>query len=387
MIFTYLASALIIGFVSGVLFHRKQWKNWYTWLFVLSLVLLLVVSIQFVRASGGHLTWDIEPELWAQFGAFVGSLMIVMTIAFQIISFRKQQVEAKFFELVKYYRDNISEMRSRNPFFYKDLRTGRAVDEEFVHGRRVMKTIFEQYKVGRRLAEQIESTSKIKRTSAEFDKVKDLFKKYDWKMQSKIEWTKRYRINEMAYLFTYWGIPVGIDTELRRCLLKLFKNQAEVSKVIDLVKTIPALYECGSQASTVKLKLTQSNGHIEIEHRSKGYVKFFGGHQYQLGHFFRHLYQSVKYIDEQPWWLLSQDEKYGYIKTLRAQMSNYEQAMLFVDSLTQLGRKWEYENKQNKELISKYHLIKNLPESFISEMEPQYFYPKVDYEWKNKLKT
>lgn len=80
----------------------------------------------------------------------------------------------------------------------------------------------------------------------------------------------------------------------------------------------------------------------------------FGGHHAALGHYYRHLYQTIKYIDTRAF--LTEAEKYEYAKTLRAQLSNYEQALLLINSLTPIGRNWI----QNG-YLKKYKLVKNVP--------------------------
>ena len=108
------------------------------------------------------------------------------------------------------------------------------------------------------------------------------------------------------------------------------------------------------------------------------------GHQSRLGHYFRHMFQTIKYIDEQSNELLNYSDKYFYIKTLRAQMTTHEQALLFYNSLTHIGQDWELrEQDLNKKLITKYNLIKNLPEGFTSPLNPKFFYPDVNYEFDN----
>jgi len=62
----------------------------------------------------------------------------------------------------------------------------------------------------------------------------------------------------------------------------------------------------------------------------------FEGHQSRLGHYYRHLYQMTRYVDEQ-----SIDiNKYEYVKTIRAQLSTHEQALLLLNSLTPVGQDW-----------------------------------------------
>lgn len=362
------------------------------------LSVFLIVCL-FIDTSPKFIMWQVDTEKWYQFASILGAFLLAATLLFQIRSFRRQQVEAKFFELVKYYRDNISEMRFRNPFYYVD--GNRKVEEEFVYGRRVMKTIFEQYKVARKVCHNssmitccfrsIKEINKIesKWSKKEFDKTKnnELFK-FDWD-----EWNCRFSLNEIAYQITFWGIPIDTDKELQKYTVDILGSK-NTTNLMDKIKNIVTVWEFeekhqANYSSNLKAKEGQIFDNLIKPIGSSKKVKFFGGHQYHLGHYFRHLFQAVKFIDNQPSWLMSQKEKYDYVKTLRAQMSNYEQAMLFINSLSKLGRNWEYDNDE-KNLISDYNLIKNLPENFIPYMKPQYYYPDVDFEWdlnnKKKLK-
>jgi hypothetical protein len=108
----------------------------------------------------------------------------------------------------------------------------------------------------------------------------------------------------------------------------------------------------------------------------------FEGHQSRLGHYFRHLYSTVKYVDNRD---MSEPEKYTYLKFLRAQLSNHEQALLFLNSISYLGKKWK-----EKGLISKYRFIKNIPKSFFSEsseVDIKSIYPNIKFEWEEVLES
>lgn len=74
----------------------------------------------------------------------------------------------------------------------------------------------------------------------------------------------------------------------------------------------------------------------------------------------------VRYIDDTK--LLSDSEKYVCLKMLRAQMSDYEQILLYYNSLSPMGYVWQKplgktELKQMS-LICKYRMIKNVPHFF-----------------------
>ena len=78
----------------------------------------------------------------------------------------------------------------------------------------------------------------------------------------------------------------------------------------------------------------------------------FDGHVERLGHYYRHLFQTMTFITSQSF--LGDKEKYGYVKTLRAQISNFEQLMLYYNALAWFDDEW-------KEFFTKYRFIKNLP--------------------------
>jgi hypothetical protein len=77
---------------------------------------------------------------------------------------------------------------------------------------------------------------------------------------------------------------------------------------------------------------------------------------------------------------------------LRAQLSTYEQFVFFLNSMSTLGRIWELDAQTNKyaeklidkQLITKYDLVKNIPTEFIVNVEPRVIYPLVEYEQDDK---
>lgn len=107
----------------------------------------------------------------------------------------------------------------------------------------------------------------------------------------------------------------------------------------------------------------------------------FEGHQSRLGHYYRHLYQSVCYVDKQT----SDIDKYEYVKTLRAQLTTHEQALLYINCLTIIGDVW-----WEKKLITKYRFVQNIPYQFFDkerEIDIERDFPFDYFEWQeNNLK-
>jgi hypothetical protein len=112
------------------------------------------------------------------------------------------------------------------------------------------------------------------------------------------------------------------------------------------------------------------------DERKFGYVPF-EGHQSRLGHYYRHLYQMVRYVDQQTLDI----DKYEYVKTIRAQLSTHEQALLLINSLTPMGRDW-----WQKGLIVRYRLVQNIPRDFFdcsTELDVSPLFKPGYFEWED----
>jgi hypothetical protein len=105
---------------------------------------------------------------------------------------------------------------------------------------------------------------------------------------------------------------------------------------------------------------------------------YFNGHQSRLGHYFRHLRRIVTFVHRNNF--LTETQKKEYIRILRAQLSNHEQIILFFNSISDLGLKWELKNDTNEQLITTYNLIRNIPLGSIYGYRPKRYYPQLKME-------
>jgi hypothetical protein len=90
----------------------------------------------------------------------------------------------------------------------------------------------------------------------------------------------------------------------------------------------------------------------------KTYNYWFTIHNSDIGHFFRHLYHIVKFVDNNPYFETITKEmmffnRKDYINILRAQLCNSEIALLAINGLTIQGANF-------KKYIEKYELLVNL---------------------------
>jgi hypothetical protein len=107
----------------------------------------------------------------------------------------------------------------------------------------------------------------------------------------------------------------------------------------------------------------------------------FEGHQSRLGHYYRHLYQAVRYVDKKKLDI----DKYEYVKTIRAQLTTHEQALLLLNSLTPIGQDW-WENNY----IVTYRMVQNLPRHFFdpsTEIDLSAIFPSKYFEWEDAENT
>lgn len=120
--------------------------------------------------------------------------------------------------------------------------------------------------------------------------------------------------------------------------------------------------------------LANHNLNLFFNTKVKSLYKLFDGHENKLGHYYRHLYHMVKFVAEQNTSFISYEEKRKYLRLLRAQLSNYEQAMLFYNYLA-YAPEWEESNK----FFTNYRMIHNLYDNVL--IDDAYFKNEL-----NKLK-
>ncbi|MES2004952.1 MAG: putative phage abortive infection protein [Bacteroidota bacterium] len=272
--------------------------------------------------------------------SLVGIIFLILTFKKQSDSFRRERFENQFFEMMKIYRENVSEMDYVAPDSLDEMSP--------TYGRKVFVKINREF----------------------LTLAKDLHIRFPDIIERDL--------TSITYLIIFFGVANEGDEMLMLSLRKhLYINR--YPQVENYIKTL------SNQRTIYNRK-----------------VKKFGGHQIRLGHYFRHLYQTVLFVHSQEF--LTQNEKYDYIKLLRGQMSTHEQAVFFYNSLSPLGSKWElrfrnaltYElarDMNNNEmyrnnkpisksdfLITEYRLIQNIPEGFTDPINPRIFYNILEFE-------
>lgn len=107
----------------------------------------------------------------------------------------------------------------------------------------------------------------------------------------------------------------------------------------------------------------------KIQLEIKGLLHFnnytISSHNVLLGHYYRHLYQTVMMLADER--VLSEREKYAYAKQLRAQLNDDEQLLLYYNAMSEIGADWLYTKhkiigKPDKMcLMARFRMIRNIP--------------------------
>lgn len=337
---------------------------------IFSVIVFVTLLFQAVIKTG--FAWAINFNLSANVGttlagilSFISILLILLTLKNQSYTFSISKLESRFFELLKFHRDNVQEMEYRSP-------ESTSKDNPIIRkGHKVFVEIYNEIEtaicdVNSILVDYLGNScgiNEIFRDKSVFEKRKSIADKNYNRFS-----VKELEIANIAYLVVF----VGVSRQGVRILRPILENQYKkefVDVILCYFIEIPVKY------SKYRSDFEKSQS---LPQKAK-YVKYFGGHQHRLGHYFRHLYQTVNYIDTST--ELFFPEKYNYIKTLRAQLSTYEQAVVFFNSISTFGLVWELQNDdENKKLITKYNFIKNIPAEFSTVFILNNFYPLVEYE-------
>lgn len=315
-----------------------------------------------------------------------------------------ESFESVFFELVRLHRENVQEL-SYTSFHNGELKTG--------YTRKVFRMIYleflECFHEVKKLAVSKESDSYIHPT----------YRKKFYEMCSAVNKEIdpiEVALIDISYSIVFFGVGVEGLSILRTRLPQRY-NREFIFRVLRFVRLKPkredasrftawqsarnldttvlldfieVLYRKGYQGTQIHLNRSEYEYFLK-----EGFDKYYSGHQHRLGHYFRHLFQTYKYLSSVE--ILSEKQRYQYGKNLRAQLSTYEQALLFINSISTLGARWEFAPEEvevdpnaseeavalakgRARMISYYQLIKNLPGRTLNDIRYSTYYPRINFE-------
>ena len=265
----------------------------------------------------GNINYEVSGQLGDFLGGVVGSLFSLAGTLLMVLTFKEQSkqnkiesFEMKFNEMLHLHKENVNEIH---------------VGDD--SGRKAIETLFYQlrniYILTENAINEIEKRSLLnedKEKTEKLDKMQLFFSIPENKLKI---------LHELSYGYFFYGLKFYITKDKQD-----IRFDINISIVEILLKT-PNL-----------LLFTSCNS--------------------ILGHYFRHLYQIIQYIANDK--DLKESQKYNYAKIVRAQLSDFEQALLYYNSLSIMGYNWIRSiNKQKIDkmcLIARFRLIKNIPYCF-----------------------
>lgn len=226
-----------------------------------------------------------------------------------------QQFESQFYEMLKLHRENVTEMKIIGYDFEEEQGTLKKF-EKITEGRKVFIVM-----------------------QTEFECILQLYKELNNNTLDKSGFEKCYKL--------FFG---GIDEYEKK-----YPNEKELVKIL---KKASKRHQSptGQSITTNKVrKAFFSSENLNSVKLNFNY-KPFSGHSQRLGHYFRHLYLTVKSIVNSDA-IDSYEEKMRYLNILRAQLSNHEQIILFYNWLGGYGNAWE---NGSQTFFTEYCMIRNL---------------------------
>lgn len=374
---------------------------------------VILIYFLFKASIDGYTIWPhskTDYQVTGQFGDFVGGVigtlfalvgtfLIFLTFQEQSRENKRSAFESVFFEMIRLHRENVSEQR-----YNKSVKN----KTESYENRQVMRVIFQEF---------IDCYREVCKFSNSEKPTDYVSKKYLEQLNTIIANNNLdvgpidlARI-DIAYCMVFYGVGQEGEAVLRNVFRNKY-NSEYYHKIIFFIKLKPKhsnseRFNLWSELRGMELENFQKIVHELYKNRNQPertsnlsdfsrnmrmhlpFEKYYGGHQFRLGHYFRHLYQSYNYLDSSPF--LNDEQRYSYGKMLRAQLSTYEQALLLVNSISSIGMKWELlpdltlDNKKPPKLITKYNLIKNLPGVQLFGIRYKKYYPHVSYETDENL--
>lgn len=234
-----------------------------------------------------------------------------------------QQFESQFYEMLKLHKENVNEMEVSGTGI--DNMENRSIGNVNIKGQKNKEIIITKRKVFHQMKVELELLLEIAIKDRNVPLAQHSNQDYVPNLLPLTE-----KIFQSCYRIFFWGFhskePYDIIPSAK-------------SEIEDLFSAAPETLE--------KFPLIQNRGLI---------IDRFRGHSSLLGHYYRHLFLMVKFVVESEIVIEEKDKK-RYLKIIRAQLSNYEQIMMFYNWLGGYGAAWE--NVDNH-FFTQYDMIHNL---------------------------
>ena len=294
--------------------------------------------------------------------AFIASLLTFLAFWVQLqankaqaAQFNKQDIDTKierfesnFYELIKLHKENVQEI------------TLDRYDKNKIEKRHAFNSFYREFKYSYFVTKSVYNEMLV---------AKEIDSKYDDR-----------QLVRLAYILFYSGVG-KIQKGVNIAMIKSKFNEKLYNKIYIKLLDIKLNHQIKIKDKTL----------IEIELPDCGTANLpesyppFPGYFSKLGHYYRHLLQIVKFVVNQDEKIFNLKRKEEYLATLRAQLSDHEQLMLYYRVLAGYGNEWLING-----YFTKYKMIYNLPLPLANFAVPptKFFQKEIEagqdlFEWEN----
>ncbi|PAM91505.1 hypothetical protein B4N84_28050 [Flavobacterium sp. IR1] len=240
----------------------------------------------------------------------------------QDIDVQKQQFESQFYEMLRLHKENVNEIEIAAK---RRVENREVVIKSFAHTKKD-----DKYKINYTYSDYtITKRNAFVQMQKEFEFMISKFKQSD---------TPELSLEKFNYIYTifFWGLDSHVTLADKLYEPEPVKFEEIIYKIQD------------NQYFTKKPDFDEN---IPFD------IPAFKGHSNFLGHYYRHLFHTVKFVANYDESIVKKVEKKNYLRLLRAQLSNHEQALLFYNWLSDYGAPWQ--NDRNN-FLTEFRMIHNL---------------------------
>lgn len=308
----------------------------YFWIFCCAVIIVCILPPVLTRGTWGVSIGTSDPnEIGDAIGGTLGPLVALLASGLTFLAFwvqykanqqqrkdiRIERFENRFYEMLRLHNETAKEINTAG---------GHSGRKAFVY---LFAEFWFVYKIVENELGKWNSRSEINKESSRLNYTGEDLAKFAYKMFF-------FGVGEQSDKATTYvhGVDKDFYKEVRTVLQRLKDDYRKQS------------------GSDVYVKLIYSS-HPAIAFGSS-YLPF-DGHVSRLGHYYRHLYQTVKYVDSQN----DLDDKHSFMVTLRAQLSNHEQLLLYYNSFS-FPTWWE------EGLFLRSRIVKNIP-LYLADIGPR----------------
>ena len=284
--------------------------------------------------------------------------------------FKIQQFESQFYEMLHLHRENLNEMTIGGyVFVYDNNDKSKAAKkdskkEKTTSGKKVFVTMLKEFEAIHLICSKVFMFQFELLASPQKEQVEILLKQF---------------IFDHSYFVFFNGINLYKKSTDRykqndssgflNLVLDNFVRELEAKRSQHLESGIKEFHQYYTTGSVLTNDFKTNSLWLSFNYKP------FSGHQSILAHYYRHLFQTVKFVAKQNNNLISYESKRDYLRVLRSMMSNQEQVLLLYNWYGGFGSNWEEKsiskrkNKIGNYFFTDYRMIHNIPpDLLIKEM-------------------